>query len=238
MSTNQPLIELSDLRFSWQGQTEAVLDIRQLHINRGEHVFIQGASGSGKSTLLNIIGGILTAQTGIVRVLGEDISRLSPTQCDRLRADHIGFIFQQFNLIPYLSILENVILPCRFSKIRSDKSVQRSGSVEDEARYLLSHLYGDKGPDIHQKVTDLSVGQQQRVAAARALMGQPELVIADEPTSSLDFDTRQVFMDLLFNEVDSSDSTLLFVSHDPTLKELFHNHIDMKSINTPQETCA
>ena len=227
----KPLIELRDIRFCWPQGVQPVIDLKKLDFQKAEHVFIRGPSGSGKSTLLNIIGGVLPVQQGTVQVLGNPISELNAASRDKLRADHIGFIFQQFNLIPYLSILENVVLPCRFSPIRTDRCIQRSGSVELEARYLLSHLYADSGPDLHQRVTDLSVGQQQRVAAARALMGQPELIIADEPTSSLDFDMRQVFMKLLFDEVKNSHSTLLFVSHDPTHETLFQRCIDMSSIN-------
>lgn len=234
----QTLVELRDLRFHWREHTGAVIDIEQLDFNRGEHVFIQGASGSGKSTLLNIIGGVLVAQQGSVQVLGQHLSQLSAAQRDRLRADHIGFIFQQFNLIPYLSILENVMIPCRFSRLRLKRSIERSGSVEDEARFLLSHLFDNSGPGLDRKVTDLSVGQQQRVAAARALIGQPALVIADEPTSSLDFDSRQAFMDLLFNEVNNSDSTLLFVSHDPSHRDQFHRCVDMHEINRHLEAAS
>ena len=230
-SSIQPLIELTEIRFCWPQSDQPVIDLQKLDFHSAEHVFIQGASGSGKSTLLNIIGGVLPVQEGTVQVLGHNISQLRAAHRDKLRADHIGFIFQQFNLIPYLSILENVVLPCHFSCIRSQRSIKRSGSVESEARYLLSHLYTDSGLDLHQRVTDLSVGQQQRVAAARALMGQPELIIADEPTSSLDIESRQVFMDLLFNEVKNSDSTLLFVSHDPAHQALFHHCIDMDLIN-------
>jgi putative ABC transport system ATP-binding protein len=234
-SPTQPLIELTDIRFCWPQSDQPVIDLQKLDFHKAEHVFIRGASGSGKSTLLNIIGGVLPVQQGTVQVLGNTISQLSAAPRDKLRADHIGFIFQQFNLIPYLSILENVVLPCHFSSTRLHRSIKRSGSVESEARYLLSHLYTDAGPDLHQRVTDLSVGQQQRVAAARALMGQPELIIADEPTSSLDIESRQVFMNLLFNEVKNSNSTLLFVSHDPAYQGLFHRYIDMDSINHRSE---
>ena len=226
------LVSLDSVYFGWH-QREAVIDLQHLSINRGEHCFIQGPSGSGKSTLLNLIGGVLLPQTGTIRVLDQDLCALGAARRDRLRADHIGFIFQQFNLIPYLSILENVMLPCRFSPSRRDKSEQRSGSVESEARYLLSHLYDDRGPELNQKVIELSVGQQQRVAAARALMGQPELIIADEPTSSLDIDNRQSFMELLFDEVRQAGSTLLFVSHDPAYKQQFSRYIDMTALNQP-----
>lgn len=230
-SFQKPLIELRDLRFSWQKNSSAVIHLDSLSFKPGEHVFIRGASGSGKSTLLNLIGGILKPQSGSVAILGKDICVLSSGERDRFRADHIGVVFQQFNLIPYLSILQNVILPCRFSRLRTARSIERSGSVEAEANYLLSHLYASNGPDLNQKVTDLSVGQQQRVAAARALMGRPELIIADEPTSSLDFDSRQTFMNLLFDEVKDNHSTLLFVSHDPTHQTMFTRSLDIEAIN-------
>jgi putative ABC transport system ATP-binding protein len=230
-SPQKPLIELKNLRFSWQKNTCPIIQLDSLSFKPGEHVFIRGASGSGKSTLLNLIGGVLTPQSGSVAILGKDICGLSSSERDRFRADHIGVIFQQFNLIPYLSILENVILPCRFSPLRTARSIQRSGSVVAEATYLLSHLYDSNGPDLNQRVTDLSVGQQQRVAAARALMGRPELIIADEPTSSLDYDSRLAFMNLLFDEVDGNHSTLLFVSHDPTHQAMFSRSLDIEAIN-------
>lgn len=229
-NTASSLVQLESVKFGWPHR-EAVIDVHRLEFEAGEHCFIQGASGCGKSTLLNLIGGVLLPQAGLIRVLNQDIGSLRAAQRDRFRADHIGFIFQQFNLIPYLSILENVMLPCRFSVKRREKSIQRSGSVESEAHYLLSHLYGDSGPELSQNVNELSVGQQQRVAAARALMGQPELIIADEPTSSLDIENRETFMNLLFDEVRQAQSTLLFVSHDPAYKQQFSRCIDMDTLN-------
>jgi len=230
-SVQKPLIELKELRFSWQKNSRPMIHLDSLSFKPEEHVFIRGASGSGKSTLLNLIGGVLTPQSGSVEILGKNICGLSSSERDRFRADHIGVIFQQFNLIPYLSILENVTLPCRFSPLRTARSIERSGSVAAEAIYLLSHLYDSNGPDLNQRVTDLSVGQQQRVAAARALMGRPALIIADEPTSSLDFDNRLAFMKLLFDEVDGNHSTLLFVSHDPTHQAMFSRSLDIEAIN-------
>jgi putative ABC transport system ATP-binding protein len=225
------LIRLTDVEFHWHAKAGASIQSGNLCIDKQEHVFIQGASGSGKSTLLNIIGGIVTPQLGQVNVVGHDFCQLKEVQRDRVRADHIGFIFQQFNLIPYLSILENVILPCRFSKIRSQNAIERSGSVINDAYYLLNRLYSKSKLSFSRSTSELSVGQQQRVAAARALIGQPQLIIADEPTSSLDFDSRQAFMDLLFDEVKTSDSTLLYVSHDPTHKHLFDRVVDMSTIS-------
>lgn len=205
--------------------------MKSFRLERGEHCFLYGPSGSGKSTLLNLIAGVLLPQSGNILLLETNLGQLNATARDRFRANHIGFIFQQFNLIPYLSILQNVMLPCRFSKQRLDKSIRRSGSVESEARYLLSHLYSDDRLDISQQVLALSVGQQQRVAAARALMGQPDLIIADEPTSALDADSQQAFMELLFREIKESASTLMFVSHDLAYRDHFKQCIDINQIN-------
>ncbi|MBT4999069.1 MAG: ABC transporter ATP-binding protein [Oceanospirillaceae bacterium] len=229
------LIRLKKVDFAWHAQAKLTIKSGNLCVEEHEHVFIRGASGSGKSTLLNIIGGIVTPQRGQVEIVGHDFCQLQALQRDRVRADHIGFIFQQFNLIPYLSILENVTLPCRFSKLRRDNAIERSGSVIEEAMYLLNRLY-TKGQFSFQRTTsELSVGQQQRVAAARALIGQPQLIIADEPTSSLDYDAREAFMDLLFDELKHSGSTLLYVSHDPTHQHLFNRVADMSVINQQAE---
>jgi len=225
------LIRLDNVEFCWHANAKPSIRSGKLCIDRHEHVFIQGASGSGKSTLLNIIGGIVTPQKGQVNVVGKDFTQLKEIERDRVRADHIGFIFQQFNLIPYLSILENVTLPCRFSGVRAKNATERSGSVNNEAVYLLNRLYSKSKFGFDRKTSELSVGQQQRVAAARALIGQPQLIIADEPTSSLDYDSRQAFMDLLFDEVNTSGSTLLFVSHDPTQQHRFDRVVEMSTIN-------
>lgn len=227
----EPLIRLHDVDFSWHAKASPSIQSGRLCIDRHEHVFIQGASGSGKSTLLNIIGGIVTPQKGQVEVVGQNFRQLKEIQRDKVRADHIGFIFQQFNLIPYLSILENVTLPCRFSDVRRQNAIARSGSVANEAIYLLNRLYSDAKFRFDRSTNELSVGQQQRVAAARALIGQPQLIIADEPTSSLDYDSRQAFMALLFDEVKTSGSTLLYVSHDPTHKPLFDQVVEMSTIS-------
>ncbi|MCP4491004.1 MAG: ABC transporter ATP-binding protein [Gammaproteobacteria bacterium] len=224
---NSELVRIQNLRFCWPNQAVDTLQIDRFYIGKTEKVFVQGPSGSGKSTLLNVIGGVLKPRAGDINILGQHLGELNATTCDRFRADHIGYIFQQFNLIPYLSIVENVILPCRFSKLRNGKAIERAGSLLDEARHLLDRLFPTSSPDLNQRVTELSVGQQQRVAVARALIGQPDLVIADEPTSSLDTGTRETFMELLFEEVDRSGSGLLFVSHDPTQKHRFDRCLDI-----------
>lgn len=231
-----PIIKLKEVDFAWHAQANLTIKSGNLCVDEHEHVFIRGASGSGKSTLLNIIGGIVRPQRGHVEIVGQDFCQLKELQRDRVRADHVGFIFQQFNLIPYLSILENVTLPCRFSKLRRARAIERSGSVVEEAFYLLSRLYSKGRFSFDNTTSELSVGQQQRVAAARALIGQPQLIIADEPTSSLDFDAREAFMELLFDEIKLSGSTLLYVSHDPSHQHLFDRIVDMSVINPQNET--
>ncbi len=233
MSKTQPskfAIDISGLSFAWDGR-DSILKIGSVQINRGERVFIEGPSGSGKSTLLSLIAGVIAPQEGKIIVNGTHLNALSGADRDRFRADHIGFIYQMFNLIPYLSVVENVTLPCRFSQRRREQSAGRSSTIEKEAMRLLNILGMDGARDINKPATDLSVGQQQRVAAARALIGRPEIIIADEPTSSLDTDHRKAFIRLLFKECDRGKTTLVFVSHDRSLEKLFDRTIRLNDIN-------
>ena len=225
----EPVIELRELEYRWHPQAAPTLSIDHFSVERGERIFIKGESGSGKSTLLSLLGGVLTPQRGTIELLGQTINTLHGSRRDRFRADHIGFIFQQFNLIPYLSVVENVVLPLHFSALRKQR-VEERGTPNAEAERLLAHL-DLEGELLHRSVTELSVGQQQRVAAARALIGSPELVIADEPTSSLDADRREAFIRLLINECDEAGNTLLFVSHDSSLERHFNHTLPLASIN-------
>ena len=224
------LIELSELGFAWPGQPE-LLDIPEFSLQRGESLFLKGPSGSGKTTLLGLLGGVQKPARGHIRLLGNDLSQLSAGARDHFRVDHTGYIFQQFNLLPFLSVRENVELPCHFSKLRSQRAQQRHGSVANAAATLLAHL-GLHDPQLLSRRADaLSIGQQQRVAAARALIGQPELVIADEPTSALDSDAREAFLQLLFAECREAGSSLLFVSHDQSLAPLFDRSLSLADLN-------
>jgi putative ABC transport system ATP-binding protein len=221
-----PLLTLENIVFRWPGQAMDCLDIDQFQVVADEQVFIHGESGSGKSTLLNLIAGVLTPQQGQIVALGQPLTALSAAARDRFRVDHIGLIFQQFNLIPYLSVLDYVLLPCRFSPRRS----QRAGDLKQAAATLLQHLDLDAG--LWQRpATQLSVGQQQRVAAARALIGRPEIVIADEPTSALDAARQEAFLALLRRECAAANAALLFVSHDLRLAEGFGRRVEMGQIN-------
>lgn len=226
----QALIELNDLSFSWPGQP-VLLDIPEFRLEPGETLFLKGPSGSGKTTLLGLLGGVQKADSGTIRLLGQELGELGSGARDRFRVDHTGYIFQQFNLLPFLSVRENVELPCHFSRLRASRAVQRHGSVDNAAQTLLSHL-GLKDPALLERRADsLSIGQQQRVAAARALIGQPELVIADEPTSALDADAREAFIQLLFAECREAGASLLFVSHDQSLAPLFDRNLSLSELN-------
>ena len=213
-------VSLKDVRFTWPGQARETLRIPFFAVPRGGQVFLSGPSGSGKSTLLSLIGGILTPSEGSILVDGTCVSALTGARRDAFRGDRIGFIFQQFNLVPYLSIMDNVLIPCRLSAARRAGAVERDGSPEKSAAALLERL--DIGPELwSRRVMRLSVGQQQRVAAARALVGGPPLLIADEPTSALDADRRADFLLLLKRECERAQSSLLFVSHDQSLAREF-----------------
>ncbi len=230
-SKTDAAIDLSGIRFSWRDDLDPVLKIEKLTIEQGERIFIQGPSGSGKSTLLSLIAGVVVPQNGIVRINGCHLNELNGAARDRYRADHIGFIYQMFNLIPYLSVVENVTLPCRFSSTRKNRVSDNSAGIHREALRLLNHLGMDEPDLIHKQVIELSVGQQQRVAAARALIGTPELLIADEPTSSLDADRREDFIRLLFNECHRDKTTIVFVSHDSGLEALFDRTVRLDELN-------
>ncbi|MCF2856579.1 ABC transporter ATP-binding protein [Pseudoalteromonas sp. SMS1] len=224
------MIQISDLTFSWPGQSKPTLDIANLSIPKGERLFLHGPSGSGKSTLLGLLAGIQIPQKGSIKMLDQELGKLSDTKRDRFRADHIGTIFQNFNLLPYLSPVENVMLGCNFSKRRVEKLRLSNTTAQHQANTLLEEL-GIDAQTRSRSVGELSIGQQQRVAAARAFIGQPELIIADEPTSALDADNRDVFINQLFEQATHYQATILFVSHDASLAHLFNRKVSLLDIN-------
>jgi len=233
-------MEVSGLAFSWD-PVQPRLSFPDIILKRGEHLFLHGPSGSGKSTLLSLLAGMLRPASGTVRVLGTDIHRLGAGARDQFRADHMGVIFQQFNLVPYLSTRANVTLPCGLSELRRERT---EPTVEDEAERLLAAL---SIPADHwqRKVTRLSIGQQQRIAAARALIGAPGLILAaraligapglilaDEPTSALDADNRDRFLELLLTLAHRHNTSVLFVSHDQSLARHFDNQLELQGDRT------
>ncbi|WP_213955587.1 ABC transporter ATP-binding protein [Variovorax sp. dw_954] len=221
------VLGVDQLRFAWPGHAAPVVDIETLTVSAGEALFLHGPSGCGKSTLLSLMAGVLVADAGQARLLGHDWAQLSRRQRDRTRVAHVGYIFQQFNLLPYLSVIDNVLLPCRFSPRRAARA---DGSPRAQAEQLLTRMGLDQ-PLWQRQALQLSVGQQQRVAAARALIGHPELVIADEPTSALDEDRREAFLDTLMSACQANHSALVFVSHDRRIAQRFGRHVWLPDIN-------
>ena len=214
------MVDIEGLRYRWSGATSDTVALDHLHVAAGSSLFLHGPSGSGKSTLLGLLAGVLMPRQGHVSVLGTRWSALGGARRDGFRADHVGYIFQQFNLLPYLAAIDNVLLPCRFSRLRRERASEHPGGPAAAARLLLEQV-GLQPQDWRRPAAALSVGQQQRVAAARALIGQPELIIADEPTSALDAHLRDAFMDVLLSQCQRAGSALVFVSHDERLAARF-----------------
>lgn len=218
-------IELTNIRFHYPAQPEQnILNIPHWSLASEERTFLHGPSGSGKSTLLSLLSGLLPPSDGQLNVLGQPLDKMSGRQRDRFRAAHIGYVFQQFNLVPYLSPIDNILLATRFAKRRP------STDLNQEIQELLNALHIAK-KEWYRPTRELSIGQQQRVAIARALVNKPRLLVADEPTSSLDMKNRDAFMDLLMTIVADNNMTLLFVSHDLSLSSYFNNVESLHDIN-------
>jgi putative ABC transport system ATP-binding protein len=225
MTESTPAIAIRDLQFQYSPKKPKTLGIADLQIRRGEHAFLYGPSGSGKTTLLGLMTGILKPTAGELYVLGEPFHTLSASAKDRVRALKLGYIFQMFNLIPYLTAKENILVPYWLHHERFKNAQNLDERVFSLASDLgIEHL-------LDEPVTSLSVGQQQRVAAARALIGDPELIVADEPTSALDTDHRESFLKTLFNQCTKAGATLVFVSHDRSLMDVFSRKINLLDIN-------
>ena len=220
---------MDGVKFRWPGARAFELLVEKLVIGRGQRILLLGPSGAGKSTLLSLVCGIAMPQGGSIDVLGENLLSMSATARDRFRAEHYGIIFQMFNLLPYASALDNVLLPLSFAPERR-KRVAQHRSPAEEAAQLLSALGLDEPLAARGVSANLSVGQQQRVAAARALIGSPEIVIADEPTSALDSETQESFLDLLFGQIEKTGTTLVMVSHDERLAGRFDKAVQLSDV--------
>lgn len=220
-------IKISNLQYVWPESNTPIIDIPALEIELRGSVFLQGASGSGKSTLLSLLAGTLKASSGTLQILGTDLTSLSSRRRDRFRAEHIGIVFQQFNLIPFLTVEGNLKLASRFVN-------QSVSGTEVRAKQLLESLRLDSAI-LGRRADRLSVGQQQRVAIARAFINQPEILLADEPTSALDTEARDLFMQLLMSVREATGCTLIFASHDSSLASFFETKIVLKEINRSEK---
>lgn len=223
-------LSISDLVFSYPSAKDGpVLHIKHWQLEEGGSVFVQGPSGSGKSTFLNILCGMLPTAQGEVSIFGNRLDQLNSRQRDQFRANNIGYVFQQFNLIGYLDIIDNIKLARQFRREQvADKQATRSSNEEIE---LLLETLNIDSQHWHKPARSLSIGQQQRVAIARAFINKPKLLIVDEPTSSLDHKNRDVFMSLLMKKVAATKATLIFVSHDQTLSGYFSRVDSISEIN-------
>lgn len=200
-----------DMVFQTGTQTYHVLKQIGLDIFHGDIQLLMGPSGSGKTTLLSILGGILTPTGGQVNILGQDITQLSRAKLARFRRQHIGFIFQGFNLFPALTAAENIKVAMKLKGIKPHR-------WDHTAQTLLEHV--GLGEKIHHYPHDLSGGQKQRVAIARALVGKPPIIMADEPTAALDSHSGHAVISLLRNLAKEGSSTVLMVTHDPRIKDV------------------
>ena len=219
------IVKIESLRFQWSKNNNFKIFVPKLEVGRGKKVLFLGESGSGKTTLLSLICGFLEPLSGSILINDKIISDLTSTNKDAYRSDNIGIIFQQFNLLPYANVIDNIILPLYFSK-------QRSKKVENKINAAMNLCDQLRLPEsiLKQKASNLSVGQQQRVAVARALIGSPSIIVADEPTSSLDTEAQELFLDLMFDQISKNSSTLLMVSHDKSLTNYFDQVIDINEI--------
>ena len=221
----KPVLKLRKVLFRWQGRSSFSLSLADLTVSYGEKLLLLGASGTGKSTLLSVISGTLLPDQGSVEIAKTEITNLSASARDRFRAEQLGVIFQQFNLLPFGSVADNILLPLRFAPIRRNR-------VKD-AKSEVARLCAALGLPVdigREKASSLSVGQQQRVAVARALIGHPPLIIADEPTSALDINSQDAFLDLLFTQAQTQGTSVVMVSHDERLGPRFDRILHMEDI--------
>jgi putative ABC transport system ATP-binding protein len=224
------VVSFADVHFSWPGRVPFTMTIDRFSLAAGERLLLLGPSGSGKSTFLSLLAGIVTPQSGRIDILSSDMTKLGSAARDHFRAEHFGIIFQMFNLLPYGSIVDNVVLPLHFAKGRRARA-EAEGSLHAVAQRLLLSLGLDAFLiEDGAAASRLSVGQQQRVAAARALIGGPEIIVADEPTSALDRNLQGAFLELLFGEVETSGGSVIMVSHDESLAGYFDRVVRLDDI--------
>ncbi|MBF97321.1 MAG: putative ABC transporter ATP-binding protein [Alphaproteobacteria bacterium MarineAlpha9_Bin4] len=227
MSITNNILEVNNLLFKWRKTNNFKLKINKLAIKKKKRVILLGASGSGKSTLLNLISGILEPNKGIIKINDTCITALSSKQKDLFRTENLGVIFQQFNIIEYLSPITNILLPCYFSLFKNKKI----SFYRERAADLGKKLGIEKDVLFQKKAKNLSVGQQQRIAIIRALINFPKIILADEPTSALDYKNKEKFLNLLFDMCEQENISIFMVSHDNLITKYFDDVLLLEKIN-------
>ena len=213
MSKN--LIIIENIKYSFNKNSNFELKIKKFSLKKSDSILIYGDSGAGKSTFLNLLSGTINPQEGSINILGTNITKTSSSKKDKIRGDHFGIVFQTFNLLPYISVKNNILLGKAYS------GRKQSISNNDEVKVLMDKLSLNYKDLVDRKAYELSIGQQQRVAVARALIGKPEIILADEPTSALDKKNQNEFINLLFKSLDDNEQGLIMVSHDKKLSSKF-----------------
>ena len=227
-------VDIKDLKVNIKERT--CLDIPSLEIEEGETVVLFGENGAGKTTLLKALSGLIPVKASCLEILGQDFLSIPQKKIDQLRADHIGYVFQNLYLIPYLTALENILLPCGFSRKKKENVLKSSISAEYEAYMLMARLKFEDPLRLRHKADQLSKGLQQRVAVARALIGGPKLILADEPTSAMGSYSKKIVYKLLIEYAKEHGSTLICITHNKEADRYFDRQVNMKDINKSAET--
>ena len=227
---DKPLaVDIDSLTLQFAGYE--CLDIPSMTVGQGETVLLFGENGSGKTTLMKVLSGLLQSDFGRLRVLGHELTSMSDRQLSQFRADYIGHVFQELNLIPYLTAVENIVLPCGLSAIRASNAASSGLTPEYEAYQLMAKLKFEDPGRLQLDTDQLSKGLQQRIAIARALMGKPRLVLADEPASAMGNFSRKLVYELLTTWARENGSTLICISHDKEADAFFDRRVNIKEIN-------
>lgn len=219
------MIKLRNLKMTYH-DNEAVIDalkIDKIDIKDGKQVVFTGSSGSGKTTLFNLISGLILPTEGNVIIDNKDITELAEVERDLFRANNIGYVFQDFNLFPEFTVMQNVLLPMSFSERYNKKE------MKEKAEDILKKVGMEN--KANQKVKTLSGGEKQRVAIARSIVNRPKIILADEPTGNLDFKNGIKIMDLLKQVAKDEDATLLVITHNHSQLDMFDEVIDIEKIN-------